>query len=36
LESDYGWRASGCPPSPPMAGRLQFQQVDALLAELRR
>jgi cyclase len=35
LESDYGWRATGCPPSPPTAGCLQFQQADALLAELR-
>ena len=35
LESDYGWRATGCPPSPPTAGCLQFQQVDALIAELR-
>jgi cyclase len=35
LESDYGWRATGCPPSPPTAGCLQFQQLDALIAELR-
>ena len=35
LETDYGWRAAGCPPSPPTAGCLQFQQVDALIAELR-
>jgi hypothetical protein len=35
LESDYGWRATGCPPSPPTAGCLQFQQADALIAELR-
>jgi glyoxylase-like metal-dependent hydrolase (beta-lactamase superfamily II) len=35
LESDYGWRATGCPPSPPTAGCLQFQQSDALMAELR-
>jgi glyoxylase-like metal-dependent hydrolase (beta-lactamase superfamily II) len=34
LESDYGWRAKGCPPSPPTAGCLQFQQADALFAEL--
>jgi cyclase len=35
LESDYGWRAAGCPPAPPTAGCLQYQQVDALIAELR-
>jgi glyoxylase-like metal-dependent hydrolase (beta-lactamase superfamily II) len=35
LETDYGWRATGCPPSPPTAGCLQFQQADALIAELR-
>ena len=35
LESDYGWRAKGCPPSPPTPGCLQFQQADALMAELR-
>lgn len=34
FEADYGWRATGCPPSPPTAGCLQFQQMDALLAEL--
>lgn len=36
LEADYGWRATGCPPSPPTGGCLQYQQVDALIAELRR
>lgn len=36
LETDYGWKATGCPPSPPTAGCLQFQQVDALIAELKR
>jgi cytochrome c-type biogenesis protein CcmH/NrfF len=36
LETDYGWRAKGCPPSPPTAGCLQFQQSDALFAELKR
>jgi cyclase len=36
LETDYGWRATGCPPSPPTAGCLQFQQADAMIAELRR
>jgi cyclase len=35
LEADYGWRAKGCPPSPPTAGCLQFQQSDAMMAELR-
>lgn len=34
LEEDYGWRSTGCPPSPPTAGCLQYQQVDALIAEL--
>ena len=34
FETDYGWRASGCPPSPPTPGCLQFQQMDALIAEL--
>jgi glyoxylase-like metal-dependent hydrolase (beta-lactamase superfamily II) len=36
LEADYGWRSTGCPPSPPTAGCLQYQQVDALIAELAR
>jgi cyclase len=36
LESDYGWRATGCPPSPPTPGCLQYQQVDALIAELQK
>ena len=35
MENDYGWRATGCPPSPPTAGCLQFQQIDAMIAELR-
>jgi cytochrome c-type biogenesis protein CcmH/NrfF len=35
LEDDYGWRATGCPPSPPTAGCLAYQQVDALIAELK-
>jgi cyclase len=35
MENDYGWRATGCPPSPPTAGCLQFQQIDSLIAELR-
>jgi glyoxylase-like metal-dependent hydrolase (beta-lactamase superfamily II) len=35
LERDYGWRSTGCPPSPPTAGCLQYQQVDALIEELR-
>jgi glyoxylase-like metal-dependent hydrolase (beta-lactamase superfamily II) len=36
FESDYGWRSTGCPPSPPTPGCLQFQQMDALIEELRR
>jgi glyoxylase-like metal-dependent hydrolase (beta-lactamase superfamily II) len=36
FEADYGWRATGCPPSPPTAGCLQFQQMDALIEELSR
>ena len=35
FEMDYGWRATGCPPSPPTGGCLQFQQMDALIGELR-
>lgn len=36
FEMDYGWRATGCPPTPPTPGCLQFQQLDALIEELRR
>jgi glyoxylase-like metal-dependent hydrolase (beta-lactamase superfamily II) len=36
LEDDYGWRSTGCPQSPPTGGCLQYQQVDALIAELRK
>jgi cyclase len=36
FETDYGWRAAGCPPSPPTGGCLQFQQMDALIRELER
>lgn len=36
LETDYGWKATGCPLSPPTAGCLQFQQSDAMYAELKR
>jgi hypothetical protein len=36
FETDYGWRSTGCPPSPPTPGCLQFQQMDALIAELKR
>jgi len=36
LETDYGWRSTGCPPSPPTPGCLQFQQADAMMAELIR
>jgi hypothetical protein len=32
---EYGWRATGCPPSPPTGGCLQYQQLDALMAELK-
>lgn len=36
IEKEYGWRASGCPPAPQMTpGCLQYQQIDALIAELR-
>src|SRR5215510_2990293 len=35
LEDDYGWRSTGCPPSPPTGGCLQFQQIDSLIAELK-
>ena len=36
FETDYGWRSTGCPPSPPTPGCLQFQQLDALIAELKQ
>jgi glyoxylase-like metal-dependent hydrolase (beta-lactamase superfamily II) len=36
LSREYGWKVAGCPLSPPTAGCLQFQQVDALIAELRK
>jgi len=36
LESDYGWQAKGCPLTPPTSGCLQFQQSDAMFAELKR
>lgn len=36
FEADYGWRAAGCPPSPPTPGCLQYQQMDALIEELKR
>jgi glyoxylase-like metal-dependent hydrolase (beta-lactamase superfamily II) len=36
LEKDYGWRVDGCPPWPQMTpGCLQYQQIDALIAELK-
>jgi glyoxylase-like metal-dependent hydrolase (beta-lactamase superfamily II) len=35
IEMEYGWRATGCPPSPPTPGCLQYQQLDALMTELR-
>jgi cyclase len=34
LETDYGWRSTGCPLTPPTAGCLQYQQSDAMFAEL--
>ena len=34
FEMDYGWRSTGCPPSPPTPGCLQFQQIDPLIQEL--
>jgi cyclase len=36
FEMDYGWKSTGCPPSPPTPGCLQFQQMDSLIEELRR
>jgi cyclase len=36
FEMDYGWRSTGCPPSPPTGGCLQFQQMDSLIQELSR
>jgi glyoxylase-like metal-dependent hydrolase (beta-lactamase superfamily II) len=35
IEMEYGWRATGCPPSPPTGGCLQYQQLDSLMAELK-
>jgi hypothetical protein len=32
---EYGWRATGCPLTPPTGGCLQYQQLDALMAELK-
>ena len=36
LETDYGWRATGCPLTPPTGGCLQFQQSDSMYTELKR
>jgi len=36
FEMDYGWKSTGCPPSPPTPGCLQFQQIDSLIEELKR
>jgi glyoxylase-like metal-dependent hydrolase (beta-lactamase superfamily II) len=36
LETDYGWQSTGCPLTPPTAGCLQFQQSDAMYAELKK
>jgi cyclase len=35
IEMEYGWRATGCPLTPPTPGCLQYQQLDALMRELR-
>jgi cyclase len=36
IEKEYGWRVTGCPPWPQMTpGCLQYQQLDALIAELK-
>jgi cyclase len=35
VEAEYGWRATGCPPTPPTGGCLQYQQLDALMAEVK-
>jgi len=35
IEMEYGWRATGCPLTPPTGGCLQYQQLDALMAEIR-
>jgi glyoxylase-like metal-dependent hydrolase (beta-lactamase superfamily II) len=35
FEMDYGWRSTGCPPTPPTPGCLQFQQMDSLIEELQ-
>jgi cyclase len=36
LEADYGWRAKGCPPSPPTGGCLAIQQAGELFTELKQ
>jgi hypothetical protein len=36
FEMDYDWKSTGCPPSPPTPGCLQFQQMDSLIEELKR
>jgi cyclase len=35
IEMEYGWRATGCPLTPPTPGCLQYQQLDALMRELK-
>lgn len=35
IEMEYGWRATGCPLTPPTPGCLQYQQLDTLMRELR-
>ncbi len=36
METDYGWKVTGCPPSPPMPGCLSYQQIDSLIEELKQ
>jgi cyclase len=35
LETDYGWKSTNCPLTPPTAGCLQFQQSDSMMEELK-
>jgi cyclase len=36
LETDYGWKSTNCPLAPPTPGCLQFQQSEAMMAELKK
>jgi cyclase len=36
MESDYGWKSAGCPPTPPVPGCLSIQQLDSLIEELKQ